>query len=34
MIAIRYRIEVLMDQAAEKTVPAQIVAPSEAGGAR
>jgi len=34
MIAIRYRIEVLMDQAAEKTVPAPIVAPSEARGAR
>jgi len=34
LIAIRYRIEVLMDEAAEKTVPAPIVAPSEVGGAR
>ncbi len=34
LVAIRYRIEVLTDQAAEKTVPAPIVAPSEAGGAR
>jgi heme exporter protein C len=34
MIAIRYRIEVLMDQAVEKTVPAPIVAQSEAGRAR
>jgi len=34
MIAIRYRIEVLMDEAAEKTAPAPIVAPSEVGGAR
>jgi heme exporter protein C len=34
MIAVRYRIEVLMDQAAERTAPAPIVAPSEAGGVR
>jgi len=34
MIAIRYRIEVIMDQAAEKTIPAPIVAQSEAGRAR
>src|SRR5712692_7242945 len=34
MIAIRYRIEVLMDQAVEKVVPAPIVAPSEAGSVR
>ncbi len=34
LIAIRYRIEVLMDEAAENMVPAPIVAPSEVGGAR
>jgi heme exporter protein C len=34
MIAIRYRIELLMDQAAEKVVPAAIVAPTEAGSVR
>ncbi|HEX9560610.1 MAG TPA: cytochrome c biogenesis protein CcsA [Candidatus Dormibacteraeota bacterium] len=34
MIAIRYRIELLMDQAAEKVVPAAIAAPNEAGGVR
>ena len=34
MIAIRYRIEVLTDQAAERVVPAPIVAPSEAGTVR
>jgi len=34
MIAIRYRIEVLTDEAAEKTAPAPIVAQSEAGRAR
>jgi heme exporter protein C len=34
MIAIRYRIELLMDQAAEKVVPAAIVAPTEVGSAR
>ncbi len=34
MIAIRYRIEVLMDQAAEKTVAAPIVAQTEAGRVR
>jgi heme exporter protein C len=34
MIAIRYRIEVLMDQAAERTIPAPIVAHREAGRAR
>jgi heme exporter protein C len=34
MIAIRYRIEVLTDDAAEKTAPAPIVAQSEAGRAR
>jgi heme exporter protein C len=34
MIAIRYRIEVLTDQATEKVVPAPIVAQSTAGGAR
>jgi heme exporter protein C len=34
MIAIRYRIEVLTDQAAEKVVLAPIIASSEAGTAR
>ena len=34
MIAIRYRIELLMDQAAEKAMPVSIVAPTEAGTAR
>jgi heme exporter protein C len=34
MIAIRYRIEVLTDETAEKVVPAPIVAPTEAGSAR
>jgi len=34
MVAIRYRIEVLMDQAVEKSVPAPVVAPTEAGSAR
>jgi heme exporter protein C len=34
MVAIRYRIELLMDQAAEKVVPAPIVAPTKAGSAR
>lgn len=34
MIAIRYRIELLMDQAAENAVPAPIIAPTEAGRAR
>ncbi len=34
MIAIRYRVELLMDQAAEKVVPAAIVAPTEAGSVR
>jgi len=34
MVAIRYRIEVLMDQAAEKSVPAPVVAPTEAGRVR
>jgi heme exporter protein C len=34
MIGIRYRIEVLTDQAVEKSVPAAIVAPTEAGRAR
>jgi heme exporter protein C len=34
MIAVRYRIEVLMDRAAERMAPAPIVASSEAGGAR
>jgi heme exporter protein C len=34
MIAIRYRIEVLTDQAAEKVVVAPIIASSEAGTAR
>src|SRR4029077_12384725 len=34
MIAIRYRIEVLTDQAAEKVVVAPIIATSEAGSAR
>jgi heme exporter protein C len=34
MVAIRYRIELLMDQAAEKVVPAAIVAPTEAGSVR
>jgi heme exporter protein C len=34
MVAIRYRIEVLMDQAAERTVSATLVAPSQAGSAR
>jgi len=34
MIAIRYRIELLMDQAVEKVVPAPIVAPTEAGSVR
>jgi heme exporter protein C len=34
MIAIRYRIEVLTDQAAEKLVPAPVVAPTQAGSAR
>src|SRR5260370_36548426 len=32
MIAIRYRIELLMDQAAEKVVPAATAAPTEAAG--
>jgi hypothetical protein len=34
IIAIRYRIELLMDQAAEKVVPAAMVAPTEAGSVR
>ncbi len=34
MIAIRYRIEFLMEQAAERAMPAPIVAPTEVGGAR
>jgi heme exporter protein C len=34
LIAIRYRIEVLMDQTAESTVPAPIVATSEVGHTR
>jgi heme exporter protein C len=34
MIGIRYRIELLLDQAMEKSVPAAIVAPNEAGSAR
>jgi heme exporter protein C len=34
MIAIRYRIEVLTDQAAERVAPAPIVAPTEVGSAR
>jgi hypothetical protein len=34
MIAIRYRIETLTDQAAEKVVVAPIIASSEAGTAR
>ena len=34
MVAIRYRIEVLMDQAVEKSVPAPIVTPTEAGRVR
>src|SRR5712691_7324770 len=34
MIAIRYRIELLMDRAAEKMVPAAIAAPTEAGSVR
>jgi len=34
MVAIRYRIEVLTDQAAEKVVVAPIIASSEAGTAR
>jgi heme exporter protein C len=34
MIGIRYRIEVLMDQAAERVAPAPIVAPTEVGSAR
>jgi len=34
MIAIRYRIEVLTDETAEKTAPAPIVTQSEAGRAR
>ncbi|HEV3101166.1 MAG TPA: cytochrome c biogenesis protein CcsA [Candidatus Dormibacteraeota bacterium] len=33
MIAIRYRIELLMEQAAERAMPAPIVAPTEVGGA-
>jgi heme exporter protein C len=34
MIGIRYRIEVLMDQAAERVAPAPIVVPTEVGSAR
>src|ERR1700687_5660288 len=34
MVAIRYRIELLTDRAAEKLVPAPIVAPTKAGSAR
>jgi heme exporter protein C len=34
MIGIRYRIELLMDQAVEKSVPAPIVAPTQLGSAR
>src|SRR3984893_15535448 len=34
MIAIRYRIEFLMEQAAERAMPAPVVAPTEVGGAR
>jgi len=34
MVAIRYRIEVLMDQAVEKSVPAPVVTPTEAGRVR
>lgn len=34
MVAIRYRIEVLMDEAAERTVTAPVAAPSQAGTAR
>jgi heme exporter protein C len=34
MIAIRYRIEVLTDEAAERVVPAPVAAASEAGTAR
>jgi len=34
MIAIRYRIELLTDQAAERVVPAQVVAHGEVGTAR
>src|SRR2546427_1875828 len=34
MIAIRYRIELLTDQAAERGVPAQVVAHGEVGTAR
>jgi heme exporter protein C len=33
MIAIRYRIEFLMEQAAERAMPAPVVAPTEVGGA-
>ncbi|HEX7264866.1 MAG TPA: cytochrome c biogenesis protein CcsA [Candidatus Dormibacteraeota bacterium] len=33
MIAIRYRIELLTEQAAERAMPAPIVAPTEVGGA-
>jgi heme exporter protein C len=34
MIGIRYRIEVLMDQAAERVAPAPLVAPTEVGSVR
>jgi heme exporter protein C len=34
MIGIRYRIEVLMDQAAERVPPAPLIAPTEVGGVR
>jgi heme exporter protein C len=34
MVGIRYRIELLMDQAAEKMAPAPIVAPTQVGSAR
>src|SRR5467141_4458716 len=34
MVAIRYRIELLTDQAAERVVPAQVVAHGEVGTAR
>jgi heme exporter protein C len=34
MIGIRYRIEVLTDQAAERVAPAPIVAPNEVGSTR
>ena len=34
MIAIRYRIEVLTDQAAERIVAAAVAVPSKAGSTR